>query len=96
MDTPRCFLSYFFVGDFLFLLTDSPSPGGDDRPDLICDIELVGTCVPFFGGLPILLPEALILGILPVVGLHKATKFECHKKATDCYITRRLLLVEYE
>ena len=28
------------------------------------EMELVATCVPFFGGLPILFPEALIRGIL--------------------------------
>ena len=65
------FPTHFLWGDFRFLLAVS-SPSGpavsmassSAAISILLFIELVAMCVPFFGGLPILLPDALIRGIL--------------------------------
>ena len=69
------FRSYFLMGDFLFLLTFSPSPSELVAPDevdapalgteLSALMEEVATWVPFLGGRPMRLPEALMRGTLP-------------------------------
>ena len=69
------FTTHFLCGDFRFLLAVSSLPSApvvsmaSSSPppaaiSILLLIELVAMCVPFFGGLPIRFPDALIRGIL--------------------------------
>ena len=64
--------THFLCGDFRFLLAVSSPPSvvsmASSSPpvaaiSILLLIELVAMCVPFFGGLPIRFPDALIRGI---------------------------------